>query len=679
MRSSTSATLIVCTWILSLMTTRASAQVSGTVIDSQTKKPIAGAIVKLEAQKYQTTTDAKGAFTLTGFTGAGLYVVAARKGYYNQAKNVSTPAKGVNYALDPVPLGTNKSYKFVDSKTCANCHTAQEKQWNGSPMALAGKNTWVYDIYDGTGTSGGKGGFVYTRDSVHRKSHPNSECASCHQPEPWIQAPGKALDPIGKLSKGSLHGISCEVCHKIANIDIKKPSFPGIWPGVVDFNRPSATATHQIQYGPYADASYVLAGKMRPSYQPQITAEICAACHQDKNDPDGNGNFEEANGIISEPTYLEWVNSAYGNPKSTRYATCVDCHMPSYNSNYVCTVLPIRRDAKTVRSHLIEGTTPRYLENAATLTMKVATVGSTLKVDVDVANDQTGHHLPTGVTVRNMILLVEAWSLKDGKRLAYRGTQKIHSLGGIGDPMKGYYAGMPGKMFAKVNHGAGKVGPVFYTDATGILWDTRIPALATDKTSYSFALPTGVGTHRVRARLIYRRAFRSFVDAKKWTSDGHGRPLADIAAPVYGHLMEQAVWTSQGPGEVQKFGKGCGSLQIGYADSPFSGSKDFAITVQGAKASMPGILVLGASHTAWGPVRLPLPLTALGAPGCSLYVSYDLPLINVMDKQGKGTQALPLRHPAPIGARLFAQWVVMDSSNKLGFSSSDALDFTIQR
>ncbi len=42
----------------------------------------------------------------------------------------------------------------------------------------------------------------------------------------------------------------------------------------------------------------------------------------------------------------------------------------------------------------------------------------------------------------------------------------------------------------------------------------------------------------VRSRLIYRRAFRFLVDAKQWTQDGHGKPLEDVLAPHYGHLME---------------------------------------------------------------------------------------------------------------------------------------------
>ena len=99
---------------------------------------------------------------------------------------------------------------------------------------------------------------------------------------------------------------------------------------------------------------------------------------------------------------------------------------------------------------------------------------------------------------------------------------------------------MPGKFYAKVNHDASLQGPTFSTDATGIQFDNRIPALGTDMTNYTFSIPGGSGTIHVRARLIYRRAFRFLVDAKSWTQDGHGNPLEDMTNPHYGHLMELA-------------------------------------------------------------------------------------------------------------------------------------------
>jgi len=143
-----------------------------------------------------------------------------------------------------------------------------------------------------------------------------------------------------------------------------------------------------------------------------------------------------------------------------------------------------------------------------------------------------------------MILLVEAWTKNDSTPLNYIGNQVIHELGGIGDPAQGYYSGLAGKFFAKVNHDSSGSGPTFFTDATGIIFDNRIPALHTDTTQYVFELPQVGEEYVIRARLIYRRSFRFLVDAKQWVNDGHDNPLEDILPPYYGHLMEEEIWES---------------------------------------------------------------------------------------------------------------------------------------
>ena len=73
-----------------------------------------------------------------------------------------------------------------------------------------------------------------------------------------------------------------------------------------------------------------------------------------------------------------------------------------------------------------------------------------------------------------------------------------------------------------------------------IVSDNRIPALATDKSNYTFALPAESGDLEIRARVIYRRSWRALVDGKDWHYDGHGDPLEDIAPPHFGHLMASA-------------------------------------------------------------------------------------------------------------------------------------------
>jgi hypothetical protein len=516
-------------------------QVTGDVRDALTNMPLAGARVSVQASNAPVMTDAQGGFTLPNAAGANLVVVGALKGYYNGSATVSAPVSGVSIVLETSHGGQQCGYTLASPTSCGLCHPNQYGQWANSPMQKAGMNTWVYDIYDGTGTAGGLGGFVYTRDSVHALHNPQSECASCHQPQPWIEQPFTAMEPLNALSQGAFHGVSCDVCHKVADIDEAKVDFPGIYPGVVTFNRPDdPLATHQVQYGNLGDSSVHLAGVMRSSYQPQLTAAVCAACHQDKNDPDGDGDFDEPNGVLSEPTYGEWLASDYANPASPHYATCTTCHMPAYGETRAAqfgNLAPLR-DPETIRSHAIVGTTPEFLESAVELTVDLARDANGIDVVATVANTGTGHHVPTGVTVRNMILLVEARRVSDGALLTHVGGQTVHALGGVGSPQQGYYAGLPGKLYAKVNHDAAGNSPTFFTDATGIQFDSRIPALTEDVTQYRFATPPGTGDVAVSAKLVYRRAWRFLVDAKQWTTDGHGNPLADVQAPHYGHVME---------------------------------------------------------------------------------------------------------------------------------------------
>ncbi|MBT5059273.1 MAG: T9SS type A sorting domain-containing protein [Gemmatimonadetes bacterium] len=526
----------------------AAAQITGIVTDLS-GTPIGEALVSIRASKIRTLTGADGRFELTGIEDGRVVVVAGRQGFYNGSLWLDAPTTGITIELEAIPQDDNPDYQFVRARICGGCHNNQFEDWTGSAMAQAGTNTWVYDIYDGSGTEGGNGGFVYVRDSVYGHENPASECAACHQPEAWAHKPYQPLDPLASLSTPALHGVSCDLCHKIAYVDESKANYPGLYPGSVTLTRP-AEASSQVQYGGLGDTEFGLDDNiMRPSYQPQLTAAMCGVCHQDMNDPDEDGDFADEEGVISEPTYLEWLASPYGDPESPLYTTCVDCHMPPSGADTIGGWYGYRfpvRDSLTIRSHRIEGTTARYLENALTLQMESRIGDRQLHVDIRIINDQAGHHVPDGVTVRNMVLLVEAKGRRNGQPLTQLRGPVVDDLGGVGDPAQGYFAGLPGILFAKVNHDASGRGPTFFTDATGIQWDNRIAALGVDESSYAFDLPVEGAGVDVRARLIYRRAFRFLVDAKGWTEDGHGRPLEDIQPPHFGHLMEEAVWSWSG-------------------------------------------------------------------------------------------------------------------------------------
>ncbi|RKY21295.1 MAG: hypothetical protein DRQ55_04745 [Planctomycetota bacterium] len=646
-------------------------QISGVVKDSVSQAGIGGALVSLQASAYRTTTAPDGSFVLDVPSGTGLVIVGASKGYFNSSEQLDSPASDVTLLLDAVPQDNNLNYQFLGPNGCSFCHYNTSIAWEDTPMANAGLNTWVHDIYNGDGTAGGLGGFVYTRDSTHAGSNPDSECAACHQPELWIENGfAGALDSnIAVPVPGVAHGISCEACHKIADIDESRVNFPGIHPDAVTFTLPEGNNPKQVQYGMLGDVNYVNQLAMRASYQPQLAAAVCAACHQDKNDPDGNGNFEEPNGVISEPTYLEWLNSPYADENSPSYASCVDCHMPPSGFDTVCNILfpQLVRDPDTIRSHDIRGTTPEFLDNAAELDMTVTQSGMTVQVDVDVINSLTGHHVPTGVTVRNMILLVEAWPVGGDPlddALLFLGDETVHDLGGVGDPALGYYAGQPGRYFGKVNHDVNGEGPTFFTDATGITFDNRIPALATDSSSYTFLAPAVGQNVNVRARLIYRRAFRALVDAKQWTEDGHGNPLEDVAAPHYGHLMEQSLGAVSVTGNWSNLGlakAGASGLPTLQGAGPLSPDSHNELTLRDARANAIVYLVVG--------------LNALNMPfmGGTLVPAPDVVLGFTSDSRGSLSVPFPWRAGLPSGLDISYQMWIADDTASFDLASSNGL------
>src|SRR5690606_29231901 len=141
---------------LTLATPPAFAQWAGSVVSAADGAPIAGAIVRVEAGE-SVFTDADGAFLLPGPIADDAKIVAGAKGYYYAA--LSAPADGLwSFQLEPVPHDPEAGLGFQEPAECSSCHQTQWLEWQGSPMAHAGTNAWVLDLYSGEGTPGGMGG-----------------------------------------------------------------------------------------------------------------------------------------------------------------------------------------------------------------------------------------------------------------------------------------------------------------------------------------------------------------------------------------------------------------------------------------------------------------------------------------------------------------------------------------
>lgn len=496
-------------------------------------------------------TDVAGTFTVAVPAGA-VVVAAAAEGFFNGCvkppaaagcATVTAGATGLTIALDPVPAVDDPTYVYRPPTTCQECHPDVFDQWNRSTMAHTNHNIWVDKLYNGTDATYPAGPppdpnnppfFAFLARHNIDAAHPTryGECANCHQPT-YV-----AADPTNtnfNLAEGAgFHGITCDFCHRIVDVDvsaegIRRPNLvPGQGGGPAKTTMLRSTLEPGLAFGPLDDVTFPGGTDMRASHA-SIThsSRLCASCHEDNTDPrDSNGNFLGTyDGRASQMTYTEWAQSTY----AQQGIECVDCHMASTGADHFCNRSSNTRDPSQVRSHVFEGTTLAFLQQAVTLGSTNTVDGDRLKVDVDVTNSGAGHWLPTGVTLRNMILVVDVVD-KDGQRLsqladAQQSRPVVPNWGGVGDPAAGNFAGLPGRGYARVLVDENLVENVLFTVAVNA-FDNRIKAGATDHTHYEFQLPRGWQKRDVRVdtTLYYRRAFKPIADQRKLNVPLNGNP-----------------------------------------------------------------------------------------------------------------------------------------------------------
>lgn len=170
----------------------------------------------------------------------------------------------------------------------------------------------------------------------------------------------------------------------------------------------------------------------------------------------------------------------------------------------------VERDYADLHDHYMPGASDKeLLQNSVTLKSQAKRAGSQLQVEVSITNDQTGHHIPTDAPMRQMILVVRALD-ESGKTLALK-------QGPVMPDYAGNYAGQPGKVFMKVlkDEWTGEAPTAAYWRPVSIVEDTRLAAMATDTTQYTFDLPSGKPAE-VKVELYFRRTFQKLAEQKGW-------------------------------------------------------------------------------------------------------------------------------------------------------------------
>jgi uncharacterized protein (TIGR03437 family) len=511
--------------------------ITGVVTDGS--RPVAGAVVRVQATSISTTTNERGEFTLKTAAAGPAALTGFATGYYNAGPVTAKPGDtGISIVLRKHPTADDLSYAWMGASVsnrqdanCQRCHSDAGQtppqlpfdEWQADAHGKSAQNQRFLSMYNGTDLSGLNQSpptrFTYHKDyglvplppaanapyfgPGLKLDFPSSagNCAACHTPAAAVAAPYDT-DP-NTVSGVGREGVACDLCHKVwsARLDpatgLPHPNTPGVLS--FEFRRPPVG--QQFFAGPYDD---VAPGDDTYS-RLQNQSQICAPCHV--------ATFW---GVQVYNSFGEWLASPYSDP--VKGQTCQDCHMPHRGTNFAALAETGAhlRDPKTVFSHLMPGAADRgLLEKTAGLVVEARQSGPLVHVKVTVTNEKAGHHIPTDHPSRNILLAVSARA--GNQDLISYGGPVIPNWGGTGSAPEDY-AGKPGRGYAKILEELWtEVAPTAaYWNPTVLRADTRIPALAQDVSEYDFVAPAGGGPVQVEARLLFRRAFRQLSVWKQW-------------------------------------------------------------------------------------------------------------------------------------------------------------------
>jgi cytochrome c551/c552 len=221
---------------------------------------------------------------------------------------------------------------FVTSDKCIACHSNMSDEhgnkfsightWRASIMALSAR-----DPYWQAGVK------REIADRPDLQKDIENICSVCHMPMFNTSAKANGKDPeiiryyeggfTPEEQKIAVDGVSCSVCHQIAEENLgKHSSFDGGY--VITSSIPEQSKV----IGPYeieAGLKKIMqsSSSMNPEKGTHIQqSEVCATCHTLFTPAvDGEGN--KIGEFAEQVPYLEWKHSAYFNDKS-----CQGCHMP---------------------------------------------------------------------------------------------------------------------------------------------------------------------------------------------------------------------------------------------------------------------------------------------------------------------------------------------------------------
>ncbi len=187
------------------------------------------------------------------------------------------------------------------------------------------------------------------------------------------------------------------------------------------------------------------------------------------------------------------------------------------------------------------------LKNALKLETAARLEAGAVILEVTVSNQETGHHVPTGSPLRQVILVIEARD-ENGHSLEQIAGPKIPAWGGVGSPEKGFYGSLPGEIYAKLlmEEWTEITPAASYWNLTRLISDNRIAAKEQRATRYVFSSNSSRRV-QVEVKLLFRRAFIELMQQKGWS-------VPDVVMAKQQLLLE--TWQRKGDGTDGEVNRG---------------------------------------------------------------------------------------------------------------------------
>jgi hypothetical protein len=346
-------------------------------------------------------------------------------------------------------------------QACKECHVQNALEWKTSRHAqsTADENPFY-------------------RLMLQRARKANSQaaekCDQCHQPVTALEL--NEYD-AGKLKN---EGVTCDVCHATRLAGRGKNARLEIVSGNVKFGpfKDAVPIDHTAEYSPFL-----------------VSSDFCITCH---------GNLKDEHGFSFCSTEEEYRRSSF----AKNGITCQDCHMPTMEGK-TAELGKIRQ----VHTHIFYGGyNSEILHNCAVLQLDVKKDETVLHTEIRVTNKTVGHSLPSGSSMRMVVLTVQAFD-ENGRQI-----WQNYSDSPFSDPQS---------VFMRLMENDRGEAPVPPWEAAKVRFDQRLNP--DESRTLTYEIPAA-GVHQVSATLSYALAPKPLLEKLDLIDDPYVTPVVIAVA-----------------------------------------------------------------------------------------------------------------------------------------------------